>query len=395
MMLLPLTRTSRILSIGAAIVVVCIFAGDVAAQDNAELRGVWLTNVDSDVMFSREGIASAMAFLKAHNFNAVFPVVWNDAKTLYPSRIMDSLFGMPLDPRMKGRDPLAEVIEEARKYDIAVIPWFEYGFAASHKKNGGMILEKFPRWAARDKNGNLLTKNGFEWMNGLHPEVQNFVLSLILEVVRTYDIDGIQGDDRLPALPIEGGYDEWTLLQYARERNGAAAPRDERDSAWTRWRADILNRFAARVYHEVKAVKPSLIVSWAPSIYPWAYWEYLQDWPAWIKNGAADLVIPQVYRYTHKEYGSALAGLSPDSTGYPRSFKYVYPGVLIKAGSYVVDADVLISTIEQNRTSGYGGEVLFFYEGLRTDSDKLANALSTTVYSTPAIVPWKTWPRPR
>ena len=63
-----------------------------------ELRGVWLTNVDSDVLDSRENIEEAMAFLAEHNFNVVFPVVWNDAATMYPSTVMDTLVGRRIDP---------------------------------------------------------------------------------------------------------------------------------------------------------------------------------------------------------------------------------------------------------------------------------------------------------
>lgn len=69
-----------------------------------ELRGVWLTDVDSKVLFSRKRIAEAMTFLAAHHFNVVFPVVWNQGYTLYPSAIMDSLFGIPID-RSCARSP--------------------------------------------------------------------------------------------------------------------------------------------------------------------------------------------------------------------------------------------------------------------------------------------------
>ncbi len=244
-----------------------------------ELRGVWLTNVDSEVLNSRAGIAAAMEFLAQHHFNIVFPVVWNDAKTVYPSAVMDSLFGIRIDPRYAGRDPLAELIEEAHQRNIAVVPWFEYGFSSSYKKNGGHILQAKPHWAARDREGKLLTKNGFEWMNAYYPEVQNFLLALILEVASKYDVDGVQGDDRLPAQPCEGGYSAYAGSLYRQEHHGSPPPRNPRDAAWLRWRADKLNAFARRVYNEVKKINPDLLVSWAPSVYPWSYEEYLQDWP--------------------------------------------------------------------------------------------------------------------
>lgn len=37
-----------------------------------ELRGVWITNVDSDVLSSKQKIADAMDFLAERGFNVVF-----------------------------------------------------------------------------------------------------------------------------------------------------------------------------------------------------------------------------------------------------------------------------------------------------------------------------------
>ena len=49
------------------------------------------------------------------------------------------------------------------------------------------------------------------WWNALHPGPQKFLLELFDEVVTNYDLNGIQGDDRLPAMPSEGGYDDFTV----------------------------------------------------------------------------------------------------------------------------------------------------------------------------------------
>lgn len=67
---------------------------------------MWITNVDSDVLFDDTKIASAMDYLASVGVNVVFPVVWNKGYTLYPSRIMDSLFQKPIIPQFAGRDPL-------------------------------------------------------------------------------------------------------------------------------------------------------------------------------------------------------------------------------------------------------------------------------------------------
>lgn len=251
---------------------------------NTEIRGIWLTTTDSNVLSSQTRITEAMEFLAETGFNAVFPVVWNKAATQYPSQVMRQTFGVEINQQCIGRDPLAEVVEAAHQVGLKVIPWFEYGFASSYNLNGGMLLAKKPEWIARDIQGNLLKKNGFEWMNALDPDVQEFMSNLILEVVQNYDVDGIQGDDRLPAFPCEGGYDRGTVERYHRQF-GTNPPANSKDKQWLQWRADILTQFWERLYHQVKAVNPNLIVSISPNIHDWAYTEYLQDSPTWLKQG--------------------------------------------------------------------------------------------------------------
>lgn len=366
-----------------------VAARDTAKQEPVEVRGVWLTNVDSEVLNSRASIAEAMQFLADHHFNVVFPVVWNNAHTLYPSAVMDTLTGVPIDPAFAGRDPLAEVIVEAHQRGIAVIPWFEFGFAASYQAGGGPILDKHPQWAAKDADGNLLTKNGFEWMNAYHPAVQNLLRQLVFEVIRNYDVDGVQGDDRLPAQPVEGGYSAYTDSLYRAAHGGAAPPSNARDSTWKRWRADQLNAFGRRLYNDVKAMDEDLIVSWSPSAYVFSYDEYLQDWPAWISEGYADMVHPQAYRYSLDEYVATLDAQHPAAVGIDSAYqRLMYPGMLIKVGDYRVSSDYLVEAIEANRARGFEGEVLFFYEGLRENDNALADTLRATVYRQPARLPF-------
>lgn len=340
------------------------------AQENnlMAVRGVWLTNVDSEVLNSKENIEQAVNLLDELGFNSIYVVVWNKAMTTYPSKIMKEFIGVEIDTLFAGRDPLKELIEEAHKKNIKVFAWFEFGFSSSYKQNGGIILNKKPEWAAKDVNGNLVSKNGFEWMNGFHPDVQNFILSLIMEVVKNYDVDGIQGDDRLPALPSESGYDEYTINLYKSCHDGNPPPKNYKDAKWIQWRADLLTDFMARIYDSVKTFNKKLIVSMAPSIYPWSKEEYLQDWPKWIKKGLVDLVMPQVYRYNIVDYRSALTEIINNQISKKDLMKF-YPGVLLKVGSYLSDEKLLTQMISENRKNGINGEVFFFYEGIKRYPD--------------------------
>lgn len=332
------------------------------------VRGVWLTNVDSQVLNSKENIDEAVKLLDSLGFNSIFVVVWNKAMTTYPSSVMKNLTGIEIDTTFTGRDPLKELIDSAHKRNIKVFAWFEFGFSSSYKENGGIILSKKPAWAAKDSKGNLVTKNGFEWMNGFHPDVQNFLLSLIMEVVRNYDVDGIQGDDRLPALPSEAGYDEYTINLYKSQHGGKLPPANHKDKHWVQWRADILTDFMQRIYDSVKTFNSNIIVSMAPSIYPWSKEEYLQDWPEWVKTGLVELIIPQVYRYNIEDYSFALNEIISTQIS-KEDFHKFYPGVLLKVGSYQPDEKFLSQMIELNRKNGIHGEVFFFYEGIKKYPD--------------------------
>ena len=338
------------------------------AQKNEAVRGVWLTNVDSEVLNSKENIIQSVEMLDQLGFNTIFVVTWNKAMTSYPSRIMKNFTGVEIDTLFTGRDPLKELIEEAHKKNIKVIAWFEFGFSSSYQLNGGPIIAKKPEWSAKDVNGNLVTKNGFEWMNGFNRDVQDFMLSLIMEVVRNYNVDGIQGDDRLPAMPSEAGYDEYTVNLYKSEHDENDPPSYHKDYDWIKWRSNLLTDFMGRIYDSVKTHNKNLIVSMAPSIYPWSEEEYLQDWPTWMQKGYVDLVCPQVYRYNIEDYGNALESIVEDQIN-KDNLKKFYPGVLLKVGDYYPDNEFLKQMIDLNRKNGIEGEVFFFYEGIKKYPD--------------------------
>ncbi|MCU0451215.1 MAG: family 10 glycosylhydrolase, partial [Bernardetiaceae bacterium] len=252
------------------------------------VRGAWLTTTDSRVLDSRAGIEAAVRNCEALGINTLFVVVWGNGTTFYPSQIMQNLTGTSINARFAGRDPLRELIEVARPRGIKVFAWFEYGFAASFSAQGGALVRARPQWAALGTNGQLVVKNGFDWLNALDPEVQDFMLSLVLEVVRNYEVDGIQGDDRLPALPVEAGYNPAVAAAY-RAETGQDPPPNFRDPAWVRWRAARLSGFAQRLYSQVKAARRNCLVAMSPSVFPFSREEYLQDWPTWVANGHADL----------------------------------------------------------------------------------------------------------
>ncbi|MDZ8187024.1 MAG: family 10 glycosylhydrolase [Nostoc sp. ChiSLP02] len=349
-----------------------------------EIRGIWLTTTSSQVLNSKKNIAEAMDFLADTGFNVIFPVVWNNGATTYPSRVMRENFGIEIKKEFQGRDPLAELIVEAKRVNLAVIPWFEYGFISSYKQNGGAIIAKKPDWQALDSAGKLLTKNGFEWLNPFDSEVQNFFLTLFQEVVKNYEVAGIQGDDHFVALPIEGSYDGKTVERYRQEYNEEPpknANEPEKWRRWLQWRADILSNFLTRVYREIISINPELVISMAPSPHPWSLQNYLQDSQTWVDQGLIDLIHPQLYQQQFELYKQEIDRIVNKQFN-KQQLTQLIPGMLLfKKGEYRISPEYLVKAIKYNRSLGIRGEIFFFYEGLREYNNALAKVLKSEVYS--------------
>ncbi len=331
---------------------------------NAQVRGVWVTNVASDALTSREKIKECVQICKASGFTDIFMVTYNNAKTMYRSKIMDSLWGYAIDSKYGSRDPLQEMIEEAHAQGLKVHAWFEFGFSSSYDAKGGIIVQKKPHWAAITNEGKLATKNKFDWLNAFHPEVQQYMKSLLLEVVRNYNVDGVQGDDRLPANPSTAGYDSLTVAIYKAQHNNQPPPKDYKNAAWLQWRSDLLTNFLGQLYTDIKKIKPNVLVTMAPSIYPWSKEEYLQDWPTWVQKGYVDQVFPQVYRYNFEAYKATLTAMTKQLTAKERAI--CFPGVLQSLGNgYLANDTLMRQMIAENRVQGYSGEVFFYFDGIK------------------------------
>jgi len=347
-----------------AFCILLLHLNGIAQKAAKPIRGTWITNVASEAMNSKANIREAIDLCKKSGINNVYVVVWNKGETMYPSKVVEEYIGIKQSKLYGDLDPLKEMIEVGHKAGIKVHAWFEFGFSYNYGDSNSIWQQRYPHWVGRDVHGDILQKNNFFWWNGLHPEVQDFMNKLVLEVVNNYDVDGVQGDDRLPAMPSIGGYDYFTKNMYANEHDGAMPPVDYKDTTWVQWRANKLSSYIRQLYLAVKALKPGCVVSWAPSIYPWSKEQYLQDWPAWLNGGYADYILPQLYRYDIKAYKKIVDELNTQVTKAQK--KRIVPGILTSLGDgYLVKRDLLQQMIDYNRKNGYSGECTFYFETLK------------------------------
>jgi len=362
------------------------------------VRAFWIPAPwHSTFLKSYENIKEGVQMAVDLNFNTLYVVAWSQTKILYPSpTLVENSAYETTDEALLGNyeggsgDPLTDLIEVAHENDLKVILWYEYGFMARHSSaptpENDKILAVHPDWVGINNDGNESHYNGSDYYyNAYNPEVQRFMLDMMLEAVNNYDIDGIQGDDRLPAMPRNSGYDSYTVDQYKNEHSGQEPPDDPNDGEWVQWRADILNDFAVQMYDEIKAADPECIVGFSPNPYPWAFDNLMQDWPAWLDEGIVEILSVQCYRtdVTAYEYtiDEVLTYYENHGTG---NLDLLSPGLILYGSSGRTDPEVLAGEIKANRDRGITGESFFYDEPLK--NEKLQKVIRA-FYPAPAIFP--------
>ncbi|MBW4419017.1 MAG: family 10 glycosylhydrolase [Myxacorys californica WJT36-NPBG1] len=357
-----------------------------------EIRGVWLTNIDSDVLFDATKLSNAVTELSRLNFNTLYPVVWNWGYTLYPSQIMKRDLGFDVDPRaiaagLRSRDMLKQIITEGHQKGLAVIPWFEFGFFAPKDSE---LAQKHKDWWTTKQDGSVDgDPRGLDgrqipiWFNPLKPEVQKFMVDLVTEVVTNYDVDGIQFDDHF-GLPVEFGYDAYTVKLYQQEHNGKSPPRydtarcdragmkdscpeflakDPQWAEWLRWRSNKIEQVLKQVFQAVKARKSNVIIGLSPLDLPYAYERAMVDWHKWQQDGLIEELIPQIY-FQGQKFVDRIEPATHPELKQARDLIPTAIGILSGLSGNPRSIDELQRQVQAVRDRGYSGMSFFFYETL-------------------------------
>ena len=172
-----------------------VFSSDRPAT---EVRAVWLTtNYGLDWPRSRTSqeeqkkeLISILDDLKKNNFNTVIFQARTRGEVFYHSRIepMSSLVQTALGtPQF---DPLAFVIDECHKRGLECHAWivtYPLGNDKHVKSLGASSVTK--------KNPSLAKKFKGEWfLDPGNPRTDDYLLSIVEEIVTQYDVDGIHFD---------------------------------------------------------------------------------------------------------------------------------------------------------------------------------------------------------
>ncbi|NJN02047.1 MAG: family 10 glycosylhydrolase [Leptolyngbyaceae cyanobacterium SL_1_1] len=348
------------------------------AYPNQEIRGVWLTNVDSSVLFSQQTLEPALDQIAAAHLNTVYPTVWSWGYTLFPSAVATREIGYKqglypdleaegrnevLEAAQGDRDLLLELVELAHQRQISVIPWFEFSFMTPANSE---LAARHPDWLTQ-RQGTLPAAQYYQegrhrrvWLNPFHPQAQQFLLDIIAELMANYAVDGLQLDDHL-GLPVEFGYDPYTQQLYQQEHGGRLPPRNPYNAEWMQWRANKITAFMERVFRVVKTYRPQAVVSVSPNPAQFAYTHFLQDWPRWERAGYIEELIVQVYR---DNLSSFRAALQDPLMQRARSHIPTAIGILTGLKDTSVSSQLIQQQVEAVRQADYAGVSFFYYDSL-------------------------------
>jgi len=397
-----------------AILVAVTFSYNVFAQQTTkinpkrEFRGVWVATVANIDWPSRPGLSAdqqKQEFIglleqhKGNGMNAIILQVRPAADAFYAkSREPWSrwLMGKQGVAPAAGYDPLQFAIKEAHSRGMELHAWFN-PYRATMNANESVSEEHM----TRKRPDLFFTYGGKKQFDPGIPEVREYIVQVILDVVKGYDIDGIHFDDYFYPYPIAGQRinDAVTFTKYP---NGITNLQD-----WRRNNVDLLIKMLDdSIHHYKKYVKFG--------ISPFGIWkniaedslgsqssglsnytELYADSRKWVQEGWVDYINPQIYfSFTRRAapFGTLVDWWSNNAFG-----RHVYIG----QAAYLVNQRMEAAWREPNqipqqirylrKSNRIQGSVFFSSKSFSNVARGTGDSLRMDLYKYPALPPQMPW----
>lgn len=355
---------------------------------NDELKGVWLRPTEK----SPSEISTTLEKLKVNGFNNVFLETYFHGKTIFPSKTMNKYGFTIQNEKFTGFDPLEEWIKEAHKRDMKVHIWFQSFYVGNEppEYNPSSILSIRPDWGNKTKryaNSPKATQsvsehNGY-FLDPANPEVHEFLLELLDEIITEYKPDGINLDYiRYPNAHARNDMNAWGFTEYARndfkEQYGedplTLTTSDVLWYDWNQYRRNHVTDFVKKVGEMGKNRKIYISTVIFPDLAS-ALSMKQQDWRTWSKEKYIDGFTPLFLTYDSKMLSSMMNDVMNVKS----------PETNLLAGLFVTfmggTPEDLIRQIYETRKMNANGVILFDYAhttGTYT-STLMASAFNPTI----------------
>ncbi len=388
-----LARMTRLLALFLALAPIAAAQSYAPVGENPpplarEFRAAWVATIYNIDWPSSSGLGAGtqraemvriLDKLAALKMNAVVFQVRPQCDAVYQSSIEP--WTASLTGRMGGSpgyDPLAYCIQQAHARGIEVHAWFN-PFRALANNSAPVPANHITRTAPQ-----LTKKYGtMTWCDPALPETRSRALSVILDVVKRYDIDGVHLDDYFYPYPAGG----------ARFPDGKS-PAERRG---------YVDDFVSNLYAAVKRQKSWVRVGispfgiWRPGVPSGieagldSYEQLAGDSRKWLAKGWVDYLAPQLYWK-----------ISPAKQSFPALLSWwrqqgsrpVWPGIATEriGSSDGRGASEIVNQIDLTRKIGknWNGHIHWSAKSLVKNQGGIATKLAGT-YTQPAAVPPMPW----
>ena len=258
-----------------------------------ELRGVWMASLGIDWPSSRGTSSSTISSQKSqlitifnqhksYGINAIFFHVRPQCDAVYKSTIepwSQYLTGTqgaaPSDP---GYDPLQFAVEEAHKRGMELHAWinpYRVRLSTDTKPSvaPGNIINTHPEWVIK------CSTSEYRFLDPGLPAVRAYLIKVIMDIVRRYDVDGIHFDDYFYPYASYGAFNDDATFNA---NKGTFTGR-------TAWRYNNVNMLLAAINDSIKAVKPWVKFGVSPLGNLSGNSELYCDVPGWLQGKYTDL----------------------------------------------------------------------------------------------------------
>ncbi len=375
-----------------------------------ELRGVWVSTIINLDYPSKKGLPveqqkkefiQLLDSCQSIGINAIFFQVRPSADAFYHSTIepwseyLTRVQGMPPSPFY---DPLLFMIQETHKRGMAFHAWINPYRAVFDVKHSSIskysVIYKHPSW--------FFVYGSKEYFNPGIPQVQDYILSVVKDLVSRYDIDGIHLDDYFYPYPIPGMAipDRNTFLLYGHHQN------------INDWRRSNCDSIVARMGRLVRQIKPYLIFG----ISPFGIWRNkIQDAQMgsntnglssydqlyansllWLEKGWIDYIAPQLYWDRH--FGKANYDTLLNWWNHHTFGRQLYIGLAAyktteknATTTWRDPSEIPLEIKDLQLYNSTNGCIFFSVRSLMQNVNGLVDSLKNKFLSCPAIIPSVPW----
>ena len=361
-----------------------------------EFKGVWLRPTEK----TRGEISRTLDKVKKYGIETVFLETYYQGKTIFPSTTFEK-YGVQKQRNEYANvdfDPLQVWVEEAHKRGLKLYIWFETFYAGPENpmNNPLNVISVYPKWANVTKMkynsptpvASISEHNGY-FLDPANPEVQEYLLSLLEEIITKYQPDGINLDYIRYPQSISAnfaGYEmsNWGYTEYARNEFKNAMNIDPIDvkydtpqwDAWAKYRQNKVTSFVFKAKQLTSKYKIPLTAVIFPDRFK-SMEVKMQDWKTWSDNNYIDGFTPLILTCDKDTAVYLISDIKQNSKPNTK----IYPGLFVAFMNG--NPDDLLRQLHETRKLKLGGIVLFDFAHL---DSKYTDVLLTNAFtpSTPS-----------